>query len=303
MILELNKVDLNLLKVFLEVYRLNSITLAAQSLDTTQPAVSGILKRLTEQVGQQLFVREGRGITPTNTAVQLAKEIEPLFVGINDAINNLQAFDINHMRMFNVYVTEPMMLLLQPLVDADKNMGGCSINFQLSPSSDEELLDHLSRQQVDLAIDFGHIDHPSYKIELFHSDQIIATCNKNHPVIQGSLSLAQYYKMDHVRLKMRRAGGYAVNNLSKVPLAPRNIMADCDSIMLGLALASQSNILCLSTQSMAKIYAPLFNLQQLALPFATHPLEHYMIWHKRNDKNEAQRWLREKLLSLMSAKK
>lgn len=301
--MELNKVDLNLLKVFLEVYRLNSITLAANALDTTQPAVSGILKRLTEQLGQPLFVREGRGIAPTNIAVQLAKEVEPLFVGINNALNNLQAFDINHPRTFNIYVTEPMMLLLQPLVDADKNMGACSINFQLSPSSDEKLLDQLSRQQVDLAIDFGQFNHPSYKIELFHSDQLLATCSNNHPVVQGRLSLDQYYEVEHVRLKMRRTGVDGVNALSKVPLEMRNVMADCDSIMSGLALASQSDIICLSTKSMAETYAPLFNLQQLALPFATHPLEHYMIWHKRNDKSEAQQWLRDKLCTLLAAKK
>lgn len=295
-----SKIDLNLLKVFLEVYRLNSITLAAEVLDTTQPAISGILKRLTTQLGQQLFIREGRGIAPTNTAVQLAQEIEPLLVGIDNALGNLKGFDIKNTRTFNVFVSEPMMLLLQPLIDADKNMGACSINFQLTPSSQEKLLDTLSKQQVDLAIDFGQFTHPSYQMKLFHQDQLLVTCNKNHPTLQGSMSLKQYYEVDHVRLKMRRTGGDGVNIVSKIPLDARRIMADCDSIMSGLALASRSNIVCLTPKSMSDIYAPLFNLQALSLPFATHSLDHYMVWHKRNNNSAANQWLREKLYSLVS---
>lgn len=294
-------VDLNLLPVFLEVYRLNSITLAAQVLDTTQPAVSGILKRLSVQLGQQLFVREGRGIAPTNVAVQLASDISPLLMGIDNALDNLSVFDINHARNFNVYVTEPMMLLLQPLVDANKEMGACTISFQLAPSSQEKLLEKLSRQQVDLAIDLASFSHPSYKMKLFHQDQLLVTCRQNHAEIQGKISLSQYYDAEHVRLKLRRTGGDGVNVVSKIPLKERNITADCDSIMSGLALASKSEILCLSPRSMSNQYASLFGLQTLPLPFATHPLEHYIIWHKRTENSSAHKWLREKLCTLIRA--
>lgn len=293
-----NKIDLNLLKVFIEVYHLNSITLAADALNSTQPAVSGILKRLTTLIGQQLFVREGRGIAPTTIAVQLANEISPLLLGIDNALENLKAFDVNYARTFNVLVTEPMMVLMQPLVDADKEMGKCSINFQLAPSSQDQLLEKLSRQQADLAIDFGRFNHPSYQSKLFHSDQLLITCNKNHSKIQGSISLKQFYSADHVRLKIRRTGIDGLNTVSKVPLQERKVTADCDSIMSGLALASKSEIVCVCPRSMSQSYAPLFNLQELELPFATHPLEHYIIYHKRTQKSVAHQWLREKLCGL-----
>lgn len=295
-----NNVDLNLLKVFIEVYRLNSITLAAEALDTTQPAVSGILKRLTAQVGQQLFVREGRGIAPTNIAVQLANEISPLILGIDNALESLKAFDVNHQRIFNVFVTEPMMLLLQPLVDADNGMGACKVNFQLTPASEDKFLEKSSRQQIDLAIDFGRFTHAGYKTELFHSDQLLITCSKNHSSIQGSMSLQQYYDVEHVRLKLRRTGVDGISVVSKAPLKERNVMADCDSVMSGLALAAKSEIACVCPRSMSQIYAPIFNLQELALPFATSPVDHYMIWHKRTDKSAAHQWLRNKLCHLIT---
>jgi DNA-binding transcriptional LysR family regulator len=79
----------------------------------------------------------------------------------------------------------------------------------------------------------------------------------------------------------------------------RNITVVCDSVMSGLALASTSEVLCLAPKSITEVYAPLLNLQALALPFATHPLEHYLHWHNRTTNSQAHRWLRQKLVSLL----
>ena len=84
---DVEKLDLNLLSVFLEVYRLKSITLASESLGMTQPGVSGALKRLQSQLDTDLFIREGRGIIPTNAAVQLASRVEPALEGITSAVS------------------------------------------------------------------------------------------------------------------------------------------------------------------------------------------------------------------------
>ena len=70
--------DLNLITVFLEVFRQRSITRAAEALDLTQPAVSSALKRFRNQVGTDMFVRDGRGIAPTTTAEFMGVEVAPL---------------------------------------------------------------------------------------------------------------------------------------------------------------------------------------------------------------------------------
>jgi len=103
------KNDLNLLTVFLEVHNQRSITLAAESLDLTQPAVSSALKRFRDQLGTDLFVRDGRGIAPTHTAQFLAEELGPLLTGISSTLENLKAFDTSVHRTFRVFVTEPML--------------------------------------------------------------------------------------------------------------------------------------------------------------------------------------------------
>lgn len=63
--------DLNLLRVFAVVAEEGSITRAAARLYVTQPAVSGSMRRLSDFVGAELFMRQGRGLALTHRGTRL----------------------------------------------------------------------------------------------------------------------------------------------------------------------------------------------------------------------------------------
>jgi DNA-binding transcriptional LysR family regulator len=67
--------NLDLLSTFLEIYRTGSLSAAAHRLGMTQPAVSGQLVRLEDQIGEPLFVRTRRGVTPTQRAAAPASRV------------------------------------------------------------------------------------------------------------------------------------------------------------------------------------------------------------------------------------
>jgi DNA-binding transcriptional LysR family regulator len=70
-------VDLDLLVTFLHVYRCGSLTAAAAAQGVSQPAVSGRLARLEQEVGEPLFLRSARGVVPTERAHDLALRAGP----------------------------------------------------------------------------------------------------------------------------------------------------------------------------------------------------------------------------------
>jgi DNA-binding transcriptional LysR family regulator len=72
--------DLNLLKVFEALHDEGSASRAAILLGVTQSAVSAALSRLRVLYGDPLFLRTGRGLTPT----LLANQLKPV---ISDALN------------------------------------------------------------------------------------------------------------------------------------------------------------------------------------------------------------------------
>lgn len=81
--------DLDLLSTFVEIYRAGSLTAAAQRRGLTQPAVSGHLARLERELGEPLFVRSSRGVTPTARADALARRVGPHVDGLRSALSEV----------------------------------------------------------------------------------------------------------------------------------------------------------------------------------------------------------------------
>jgi len=67
--------DLGLWRTFLAVHRTGSLSAAARVVGVTQPAVSAQLQALERAVGEQLFVRGARGVSPTVRANELAARL------------------------------------------------------------------------------------------------------------------------------------------------------------------------------------------------------------------------------------
>ena len=74
------KIDARLLQLLVAVVEAGSITGAAQRLGVTQSAVSHLLGRLREALGDPLFVKSGRGIVPTARAEALAPQARELLL-------------------------------------------------------------------------------------------------------------------------------------------------------------------------------------------------------------------------------
>lgn len=295
----LEKMDLNLLSVFLEVYRQRSITLASEALNMTQPGVSGALKRLQAQLNTELFVREGRGISPTHAAIQLVNELEPAMVRMENALGNLQEFDTSLHRVFNVSVNELLLMHLQPKVEADSDLGNVSIQFSMTPANEVDLLNALNMQKTDVAIDVGKIKQSTYQVKAVYQDEMVMVVRKDHPRINNQITEADYYREKHITIKMRRSNLYAVDFFTRESLGKRLISSECDSLMSMLALVANTDCLGSTSKTLADKYAQVFGLKVLPQPFETYPIIQNMIWHKRSQNNPANKWLRNKLESYL----
>jgi DNA-binding transcriptional LysR family regulator len=83
--------SLDLLATFLEIYRTGSLSAAAERLGVTQPAVTGQLARLEEQLGEQLFVRSRRGVAPTPRAAALAARVSLHVDGLREVLGSTES--------------------------------------------------------------------------------------------------------------------------------------------------------------------------------------------------------------------
>ena len=105
--MELARLDLNLLLVFHQLLRDKRVSLVAQTLGMSQPAVSSALGRLRASLGDELFLRTPRGMEPTPYAVQLAEPVAIALDGLQQALNVRASFDpISSARCFTLAMSD-----------------------------------------------------------------------------------------------------------------------------------------------------------------------------------------------------
>ncbi len=81
---DLNDIDFRALRTLKLVHDLRSFTLAAERLGQNQSTVSYAMRRLRAVFGDELFVRQGRSIAPTQRCSEIVAGVERLFDQLAD---------------------------------------------------------------------------------------------------------------------------------------------------------------------------------------------------------------------------
>jgi DNA-binding transcriptional LysR family regulator len=68
--------DLNELRIFLEVYRTGTISSAAEKLNTVQSNVTARLKKLEDELNVCLFYRKSRGVEITSDGKSFCRSLK-----------------------------------------------------------------------------------------------------------------------------------------------------------------------------------------------------------------------------------
>ncbi|GAL20143.1 transcriptional regulator LysR family [Vibrio maritimus] len=200
--------DLNLARTFVLVFQHQSFTKAADILGVSQPAVSKAIRKLELDVGDALFVKSGRGISPTSRAVSLATDFQRAIDIIDNAV-----FSKNRL---SIYCVEALMHSLGDIEAA---------TFKVPPFDQELLFDQLRAQQIDLVIDTTTTKDSAFEIESIHSEPIAVICRKDHPKIIGDTFTRElYYQLEHIEYKATRDGRSFLEVFAEEPLEHRNVV-------------------------------------------------------------------------------
>ena len=89
--MKISSFDLNLFVVLNAIYSEGSLTKAAEVVGITQPAVSNALGRLREKFDDDLFIRTGSGMTPTqkteNIILDVKKALDLMQKSVNEPVS------------------------------------------------------------------------------------------------------------------------------------------------------------------------------------------------------------------------
>ncbi|MCW8332178.1 LysR family transcriptional regulator [Photobacterium sp. SDRW27] len=268
--------DLNLLKVFLEVYQYQSYTKASLTLGITQPAVSASIKRLEQEIGESLFYREGRGMKPTAMAIRLAARFRIGF----DEIQNALADRF----VYSAYISETLAINLPDLP---------SISVEHTPANQEELIHNLKSLSIDLAV--GIImgkDHAIISEPIFRESTVVV-CSNKHPRIGSEISKEEFYAENHTALATTWKGMDGFAHISQDSGEERKVLCKALSVSAVLLDIGSSERIAVIPHRIAMMWKDALGLKVLHNPIEHKQLEYSLAYHRRYHNTEKHRQLRE----------
>lgn len=291
--------DLNLLKTFDAVIQTQSVNEAANVLDITGPAVSHALNRLREQYQDVLFVRKGRGIEPTNFALELHAEIkEPLNL-LMQSEKSRQDFEPEEShRTFRISSHKDIDLMVLPHLTQYRDQHAPGVNFQVGMEhlNEEDRQTNLRVKKVDLILATVPLEDKGYHNHLLFEQELVVVCRADHPRINDSISYQQFFSEQHLQWNTLRMNLDIINSLSNERLPPRKIAYTTGSICTALMMTLQTDWISVSSLWHAKLFSKHQNIRILPLPINLKPLPVYMTWHQSQQFDKGHLWLKKTLI-------
>jgi DNA-binding transcriptional LysR family regulator len=300
--MESSGIDFRDLRVLDALIREGSITRAAVSLETTQPAVSKLLARLRLRFDDPLFVRRGSGVQPTARAVEMASQVRALLEMADTLWQERLPFDPRKSeKIFSLLLTDVgMVRFLPPLVARLAELAP-RIQVRAIPLDSRHFALKLESGEADLALGAlpraaGHL-----RSQRLYSDGYASVVRRGHPRPAQARTRRGFLDEQHILITASETGHAAHLETQRVltrAIARGNILLQVPSFIAGAIVASQTDGVATLPANLAAIIAEPLGMTVFRTPVSLPRIEIAQYWHERYHRDPAHRWLRSITLDL-----
>ena len=283
---DLKKFDLNLLVIFECIYQNLSISKAAETLFITPSAVSQSLQRLRAQFNDPLFIRAGKGITPTVTAVNLHHHLENNLNSLEETINIMHRSSLKKKFVIyspqiinNTYVTE----LIQ-FIREDQYVEIEHHDILITSETAEDLLAY---RKADVVITTSPVVNRSIIYTPFRTVETVLACSKNHPRIHDKVTLNEILEEQFTQLITDDAGVKEYHSEANSFMSNRKTGFCSDSLISIINIISHTDIIGFLPKVTFELYAPLLNLKEVNTNLKLPSMDLFLMYNRAslNNKN------------------
>lgn len=289
--------DLNLIVALDALLTEKSVSLAAERLHITQPAMSNALRRIRERFGDQILVRSSKGYELTPGAQTLLAPVQELLVQVESLLSVTQEFiPATARKTFKLIMSDYCADVL--LADLVKNLNlqapfvRCEVEFL-----NNKALSRLWAGDVDFCIappDLRLID-PLFKagaferLEIFN-DGFVCLVSNDNPIFEEAITVKDYLQSPHICV---RFGDGTVSMDEQVKMQ--------FGLQAAVVVPSVGNLpkMIPGTRLVATVPARLVdginNLQGIKVmpcPVPIPQVEENLMWHPRANHDPSHAWFR-----------
>lgn len=283
---DLKKFDLNLLVIFECIYQHLSISKAAETLYITPSAVSQSLQRLRAQLNDPLFVRSGKGITPTVMSINLHRHLENNLNHLEQTINIMHSSSLK--KKFIIYspqiINSTFVIALVNLIREDKHVEIEHSDILMTSVSAEELLAY---RKADVVITASPVVNRSIICSPFRKVETVLACSKNHPRITGKTTLTKLLEEQFSLLLTDDSGVKQYQSQANSFLQNRKIGFSSNSLMSIVNIIAHTDIIGILPKATYELYSSVLNLKEIDIDIEMPSLDFFIMYNRAslNNKN------------------
>jgi DNA-binding transcriptional LysR family regulator len=294
--------DLNLLNVFIAIYRERNLTRAAERLGISPAGVSAALRRLRNEFGDTLFIRKAHGVEPTVRADAIAEKFGMALELVEQAKKPDRAFNpAQEDRAFVIGMSDYSQAIILPSLLRLLRESAPGISLAIRHTGGIPVRQSLDAGAFDLVI--GNVIAPLGRIRQQHllTEAFNGVVARTHPLASKTFEVEELNKYPALLTEahggerwwehpMFKASGYAPNHVISIPG------------FLGVSLLLlDSPLVCVTTRRLSAIFTKVYPLAVIPLPFDEQPILIRQYWHERLHNDPAHRWLRQSVYQVCKA--
>ncbi len=291
----LRRLDLNLLLVFDALHRHRSVAGAAHELSLSASAFSHALGRLRDTLGDELFVRQGNRMYPTQRAERLATAVAASLGGLSDELGGWAPFDaLTSERVFTFAATDFTALQLLPNLVA--RLQDCAPRLQLKvvQAGRKVCVDELASGQVDFALGYGE-ERDSLPMGIdsleWTSGRYVVIVRRGHPRIHKSLDLEAYLAERHVVVTPWGEATGVVDLVLRRMGLHRDVALQIPSVLACPFIIASSDLIMTIPQPAAERLVPAADIVLHDVPFEIEPYALRLYSHRKYARSDAHIWM------------
>lgn len=298
--MHIEKLDLNLLRLFDAVFRARCVSRAAEALGLTQPAASHGLTRLRLLLGDALFMRTPGGVAPTPRAERLAVPVQAALAMLQQALAEPERFDpATSRKLFRIHMSDIGEGRFLPALMARLRELAPGVRVETMPLATGDIAAALDSGRVDFAFGFLPKVKDTQRAQLL-KDRYIVLLRKGHPFAKrrrsGQALLEALQELDYVAV---RTHAETLRILQLLNLEDR-VRLTTEHFMVLPAIVRATDLAVVMPRNIARGFA---EEGGYAIVEPSFPLRDFTVslhWSKRFEADPASHWLRQVVTALFS---
>jgi DNA-binding transcriptional LysR family regulator len=278
-------VDLNLLVALEALLSERSVTLAANRVGLSQPAMSRALGRLRGLFSDDLLVRSSAGLVLTRRADQLAEQLPPALASIRALLNASQLDPHAARTTVTIAMPDHQSLVLLPRLMPRLRRRAPHLDIVTQPSL-AAVARRLEAGEADLAIGcFREAPTGFYRRTLYSDRFACLVCNA-HPVLQQAWTVDRFASLRHAMISPAADEGFAevYDLLGQLEMTGRDPLVVPNAMTAPFVVAETDIALILPLRA-ARHAATLLPLAVLEPPIEVPAYEVALLWHQRRHRD------------------